>query len=63
MPRKDPGHIALKYLMCSKELSKVDAISIKYLMCSREAEESIKKGDAVSIKYLMCSKEFEVVEH
>lgn len=62
MPQKDPGHIALKYLMCSKELSKIDAVSIKYLMCSRKAEDSIKTGGAVSIKYLMCSKEFTTIE-
>gem|GEM_PF-3710247 len=55
---KNPGRIALKYLMCSKELSKIDAVAVKYLMCSREAEESIKKGEAVSVKYLMCSREF-----
>lgn len=53
---KNPGLIALKYVMCSKTITAKDAVAIKYLMCSRPAEELMKKGKSVSIKYLMCSR-------
>lgn len=59
---RNPGRIALKYLMCSKEMKHVDALAIKYLMCSKEADLQMKDGDAVSVKYLMCSKELGKVQ-
>ena len=43
--------VALKYLMCSREVRSIeakDAVALKYLMCSREAEDQIAKGQPIA---------------